>query len=230
MPTFRSVSTNGSTTTTTYTVPKPTGTVQGDMLILCQSADLGQMGGMGTPSGGASWGPPPLQSQQWASAAINQAGARIYWKLAGASEPASYSVSHGTNGFGCTTIVCVQNPGPGTPVSDFSKATTPATSIPTPSTTPTSSADFEIRFVCAFDGNGSPTTFTPPAGFTERADTAAPDGSSLPMTCATRTLTSSAATGVHNFVSVNSLVNYIAFTVDIAAVPAPWFIGWGQPL
>ncbi|MBB4702576.1 hypothetical protein [Sphaerisporangium siamense] len=188
--------------------------MQGDMLVLCHAADIGSLAEMGTPSGGATW--QLLDSAQWPT--NTDAGMKIWWKLAGASEPTSYGLTQNSGADGTATVVCLQDPGAGTPVVAHTGGTTSTTSIPTPSTTPNGSNDFELRFAGASSGNGSATSFTPPAGFTERSDVTS--GSQYaPQSCATRTLSSGGATGTQNFTSANALVKYLGFTVNVPSGP-----------
>lgn len=182
------------------------------MLVLCHTADLGTLAEMGTPTGGAAW--QLLDSAQWPTA--TGAGMKLWWKIAGSSEPSTYGLTQNSGADGTATIVCVQSPGAGTPVVAHTGGTTLASSIPTPSTTPNGATDFEIRFVGATSGNGSATTFTPPGGFTERSDVTS-GTQYAPQSCATRTLSSSGATGTQNFTSTNTLASYLGFTVNIGS-------------
>lgn len=240
MPSFRSTSQAGSyfaAGLTSFTCPIPAGTIAGDMLIACQAEFGSTPFSTLTITGGSTW--QLLVQQVWGLSGIDaNSGSKIWWKIAGPSEPASYTVTKNVNGTSNVGIVSIQNPGPGTPIYAASGVPGDATSISTPSTTPAENNNFELRFAVADSTNGSlPISWTPPVELTERFEASVANGSFryVPMTAATRTLTSNAATGVLVFTPFKTsdgstvvLQHSHGYTINIP--PGPRFIGWGQPL
>lgn len=149
---------------------------------------------------------------------------RLWWKVA-SGEPASYSLTPTGGGDNTVSVVCVQDALSGTPVVAFVGDSVSSAIVATPSTTPNGVDDFEVRFV---GGRATGSSYTPPAGFTERTDLVS--GTSAAQSSATRPLTGNGATGVHNFTSATNMPRYLGFTVNIASAPGPTFIGWGIPL
>lgn len=184
----------------TYSVTKPTGTVEGDVLLAFQSADGGSdpSSAMTTPTGGSIW-------RLLDSLATNAGGTyflatKVWWKLAGASEPASYGFAHLAASDGVCAVTNVKNTSTATPVVAQSSEASPGTTVDTPSTTPTGDNDFELRWVAASDSGGGSSAVTwadPGPAFDERADL---QSTSFTTGClATRALTSGSGTGVQTF-------------------------------
>lgn len=88
MSDFRSYSV-ASALTTTLTITKPAGTVQGDVMVAVVASGSNDAGSGGTyeqPQTPSGW--TALTEQD---AGVNEWGARTFYKVAGASEPANYS-------------------------------------------------------------------------------------------------------------------------------------------
>lgn len=195
----------------TLTCNKPTGTLQGDLMLAFQVADRGLLADMTTPTGGATWG--LLSSQAWVTA---EPGTKVWWKIAGAAEPSTYGFAQASNADGVVSVASVIVTNVVTPVFASSASNSSATSIPTPSITPTGSDDLEFRWA-ASQGVGGALTWTPPATYTEQVDRQS--GTFTSGTLATKTLTSGAATGVQNFTISTSTAEHMGFTVSVLGTP-----------
>jgi hypothetical protein len=98
-------------------------------------------------------------------------GQAVYWKVAGSSEPASYSFSFGvTPQRASGGIVAYSGVNNSSPIDASSGQVSggPGTSIAAPSVTTTAAG----HMVVGFFGSSAVTTITPPFGMTERFDTA----------------------------------------------------------
>ncbi|MER6942481.1 hypothetical protein ABT294_00535 [Nonomuraea sp. NPDC000554] len=187
---YRSSSSASGSSAGSFTCPKPTGVVAGDVLIAFQAGYVNDDTSMTTPTGGAAWA-------QLGSTVVGGEGLSVktWWKAAGASEPATYSFAHDNQ---CVAIIVAASGGAtSTPVVAGSFAGT-GTAVTTPSVTPAGSADLEIR--CAAVAAASAATFTPPGGLTEQQDRNVP-GKNLGASAATRILTGGGATGTADFTS-----------------------------
>lgn len=211
MPSIRGASQVASGTAGSFSCNKPTGTAQGDVLVAFHGADVGALTDMGTPTGGATWNLLASRARDDATGA----GSKVWWKVAGASEPTSYGFTQGSNADGAVSIVAVQNASSNTPVIAQTGGTTSGTSKATPSTTPNGSDDLEIRCVILHAPGASGLTSTAPATYTEQTDVES--GQYVLSTTATKALTSGAATGTQNFTISASVSEWHGFTVDIGS-------------
>lgn len=130
---------------TSYTVGKPSGTVSGDILIAFQTSDWGTANQIGTPTGGGTW--LPLTSRTQGSYTLHT---KVWWKVAGGSEPSNYTFSQGVDSDGITVIACIRDAS-GTPVFDSTNNNGTAF-FDTPGVTPGGTADFELRYVSGTAG------------------------------------------------------------------------------
>jgi hypothetical protein len=121
-PTLRGTATTATSASASFTCAKPTGVVAGDILISLQFTDLG-VGS--TPSG---W----TQLRNYTA----DIESRLAWKVAGSSEPASYTFSQSTGGIGGGAIViALQGASTSTPVSAVG-STGSGSTVTTPSVNP----------------------------------------------------------------------------------------------
>lgn len=229
MPSFRAASSAVLAGGSSYTCPKPTspGTVvAGDILVAFHGANGGNMSTLGTPTGGATWN---LLASREREDGPGNGGTKVWWKVAGAAEPASYGFTHSSGYSSAVSIVAVQGAFATAPLvqQDGSAVNPAATSVTTPSTTLTSGDGFEIRCgVTLYPG--TLVTWLPPSGFVERTDVQASTDTS--MSTATRALTIGGATGTHYFTVSPSQVLRQGFTVSFLGASAPQFAGWGMPI
>lgn len=197
-PVIVGTATSADSSSTSYTCAKPTGVVSGHLLLAMQFS----AGTIGTvPSGWTT-----LQSQ---SSGLTS---RIAFLAAGGSEPSTYTFTQ-TADPGGAIIIAYSGALLTTPIS----ATTTAGSgsnISTPSITPGASDDVDVRFAIAI---ASPLALNPPAGWTSQ-ESNAPDSNHGSL-CATKTLASSAPTGVQDFTSSfgTPTVRH-GYTVDVTAL------------
>ncbi|WP_157251130.1 hypothetical protein [Nonomuraea typhae] len=157
-------STVATSTSTSYTCAKPTGTASGDILVAYQSADWGNASSMSTPTGGATW--QPLTSRD---AGANNLHSKVWWKVAGASEPSTYTFAQASGSDGVTIVAAIRDAS-GTPT--FDSTDNPGTAyFDTPSLVPSGTADYEMRFVSAVGGgSGASWDWTATDSYTEAED------------------------------------------------------------
>ncbi|MEV0830904.1 hypothetical protein [Nonomuraea rubra] len=196
-----------------FTVSKPTGTLTGDILIVFHSIQTGTLAQMGTPTGGSTW----------QSLATRNSGTdydmktKVWWKVAGSSEPSTYGFTQNSGGTGCVAIAAISGAdGSVTPVVAQSGADEFIATVPTPSTTPTGADDFELRWAACNPDSQPGITWTQPAGYTKQADL---QGDNTAACLATKALSSSAATGIQTFTASDLVGFRHGFTVDVAALP-----------
>ena len=123
------------------TVSKPAGTLAGDLIILSVDVEISQ----------SSWSWPSGFTQLFGSNYASDQGGGLAWKIAGASEPASYTVNIGADGGGlsCTVFRGVD---PDIPFDAWNTATGRSTAPTAPSIT-TSVANCLLLCVCIYNLN-----------------------------------------------------------------------------
>lgn len=187
-------------------IAAPSGTVSGSYLVAFQNADEGINANTLTLTGGTTW-------NVLASGTNNGNTYKVYWKLAGSSEPANYSYDwNDSSAFSTCHIIRAENAGTEAPVFQVGTQASSGTSVSTPGITPPDENALEVRFACGV-GSGSNFSFTAPAGLTERTDTTLggyPGGST-----ATRTLNSSSATSALNFTASATISGRVGITLGI---------------
>jgi MSHA biogenesis protein MshQ len=179
-------SVNNGGGSTSLTISKPADVVTNDVML----AQITVRGGTGVtitaPSG-------------WAQIRRENSGTTlaqaIYWKLAGASEPASYAWTFSATQKASGGIAAYSGVSTSTPINAHGgQANASSTSVTAPSITPTAAG---ARLV-GFFGTATGTTFTSPGSMTERWDTASTGGSAGTRTTsegADQTLGVTGATG-----------------------------------
>lgn len=187
MPTY--VDSNGADGLfeSSWSVSRPTGTSSGHVMIAFVASD-GSSGSIGTPTGGTTW-------QALDTVSGGGLSAKLYWKIAGGSEPSSYGFSQASSSFGAAIVVAVSEAALDEPQCDTSTSGS-STSVATPSMSPVAVGDLDLRFGAALEIGDSGPTWSPPSGYTEREEI---DAASLTASLATRTLPDTSATGVLNF-------------------------------
>jgi hypothetical protein len=178
------------------------------MMLAFQSADVGTLANMATPTGGATW--TLLTSRQW----NGTAGGKIWWKFAGGSEPATYGFTQGSGADGIVIVFSVSGTAATMPVFAGTGGTDSAT-VATPSVVPTGGDDLEFRFATAA-GTDQAISWTPPAGYTLQEE--AQSTSYTTGAVATKALTSGGATGSQNFTMSASMPFNNGFTVAVASL------------
>lgn len=220
-PTLLSVA-SASAAGAAITCDAPVGTTAGLLLLAFQSADAGTLAAMTTPTGGATW--LLLGQQQWAN---SEPGTKVWWKIAGGSELSTYGFVQGSTADGVVGIAAISGAATTTPVFASSALGASATSIPTPSGTPTGLDDLELRWAASRISGGAAVTWTPPATYIEQIDRQSNTFTSASL--ATKALASGAATGIQNFTASATSTQHMGFTVVIAGSsfypPRPIIIG-----
>jgi Calcineurin-like phosphoesterase len=180
--TFVAVSSGSAADSRTLVLSKPAGTGAGNLLLAGLSV-------RGNPTVTAPAGWALVRSDADGCCTARQA---VYWKLAGANEPASYTFTFSAPKSAAGGIVAYAGVNPITPIDAHSgRANAASTSVTAPSLT-TSAPGAMLVF---FGGTRPTATFTPPPGMQERWDRAA--GGSFPTSteAADQLLTSAGASG-----------------------------------
>jgi hypothetical protein len=213
----RSVATHESGTTDAFNVTAPAGLVAGDVLVAFHTNDFGSTAQMGI-SGGAAW-----QPLAQATIGVEHANTRVWWKVAGGSEPATYGFTQHSNADAVVAIVAVEDASEAVPTVELLTSAEVSDLLDTPSTDP-GTARLELRWVGANSVDEVATTFTPPAGFAELADL--DSDANIAGSLAERDLTSSAPTGVHSFLADQDIRYHNGVTVNLSNAPTAAFVGF----
>lgn len=148
----RSVSSVESDAAGSFSCSAPSGVTDGDVLVACQSTDLGDDTDLTTPSGWTLLEP--------ITGGTDSLHTKVWWKVA-SSEGASYTFTHGTGANSVVSIAAVQGAdGAVTPAVAAFDPFADDTSIPTPGITPTNADDVELRWVGAQYTTPPPETLT----------------------------------------------------------------------
>ncbi len=155
---FRAAAT-GVSASGSVTINKPTGTVQNDVMV----AGIAVRPNTATITAPAGW--TLLRSTKQAANTANQLS--TYWKLATASEPASYTFTVGANAGAAGGIASFSGVDPSDPIDvENGQTTASATTSAARTVTTTSTNDM----IVTVHGIASSVTWTPPTGMTEAAD------------------------------------------------------------
>jgi len=224
-PSLRSTVTTGEGNSDTYTVALPASVAAGDLLLIFQSADVTLINFLQEPVGGGRWNVLEQMDNLILSNGVLLA-TRIWWRYADGTEAATYTLSHGAGSDGVAIFAAVKDVAPGSvPMHASLYEDLPGASVVTPSLNPAGAEDFELRYVAAADGAGvAGVTWTPPAGFTERADIQSNDFTTASL--ATRALADGTATGTHTFTCSSSALDAaMGFSVAVTGVDVRF---WGE--
>lgn len=208
----RSVSTAESGTTGSFSVTKPAGTVEGDLLVAFHSADVGEVTQM-TISGGGTWN---LLRQ--ATGGTDNFHTKVWYRTAGASEPVSYGFSQDSGADGVATIAAIVDADTAlAPLVDHVRIEAAADFITTPGVTPRTENDLDLRWAGADPSVGF-VGLSPPTNYTEQSDLNSDDF--VVGSLATRQLTSddSIVTSFGMDDSGNTVDDRFGFTVLVAPV------------
>ena len=156
--THRNTQTGTATGTTSVSVTKPTGVQTNDLLV----AHVMVTGNATASLAGAGW--TPVTS----GTAANAGTQASFYKIAGGSEPGSYSFTWTTNRSAVATVTAYYGVKSTSPVDLFSAvgSTNNTTSVTAGTLTTTANDDI----VLAFFGSVSNSTYTPPGSWNERGD------------------------------------------------------------
>lgn len=211
-PFYRSIATTEQTSnSTSVAVSKPSGTVENDVLV----AGIG-----GASASSESWTPPSGWTliRQTNNSSTIDANLGTFYKVAGSSEPSSYTWTGGNNAAHIAWIMRFDGADTSTPVDVSGENTGNSTDPVAPSITTTQ--DNVIKIACCAQVNSTSQTYTPPSGYTERSDL---QGSNLALVqvtgeSATRPQASAGASGTATMNS-NQVVGTIWAAQHIAIAP-----------
>lgn len=198
--TVRSASTNWAEGASSVSVTKPAGTAQDDILIAVMFNDYssGTGSAMSAPAGWTQAG----TTATTASGSYNPVG-KVWWKRAGASEPASYSFGTSTSSSTVIGITALSGADPSSPIKvapQWSTAGGSSTSHVAPSIAAGSGQAADDLLLCAsasdYYDSARGNSYTPPSGMTETTDVSA---QFTYMSTAVLALTGTAATGTKTF-------------------------------
>jgi hypothetical protein len=165
---YRSHTTKIENGLSTITINKPSGTVEGDILLLLVSLDRTTAETITPPSGFAALASSPLNS------AVEAGSSACFWKKAGASEPASYDWTCTSSASTAGILAAYSGRDGTTPINASSGlaegGAASAASVNATGITP-SVDNCDIVYLAATDTTVSATvSWTPPSGMTERAE------------------------------------------------------------
>jgi hypothetical protein len=203
--TLRSVS-SAYSSSTSFTCTKPAGTQTGDVLVAFQTVGTFAPPPSSPSGGGTVW--QALGSRtgtEWG-------GTKVWWKVAGPSEPAQYSFAVSSSGFdSVAAIVAIADSDGSTPLLS-STENGADTSVGCPSVSPSTDQGVTIRWAAALVA-GSSSGWTPPSGHTEQVDRT---GFGASAGLATRARTAAGAVGTATYTIGGSAPIYShGFTVDV---------------
>jgi hypothetical protein len=215
MPSLINVQTATSVLASSVVPSKPTGTLSGHLLVAVQGSDVGGSANLTTPTGGSTW--QLLDDVQFSGSGTG--AARTWWKVAGDSEPSTYTFNTLNTGDGVVIVAAIGGAYSQTPVHG-SAITGTGGNVDSPSNTPVGPTDLELRFAVGKQFGGASVTWTAPAGYTEQADIQA--GSQfVSATLATKLLSSGSASGTQTFVCSTTPGRQAGFTVTITNAGVP---------
>jgi hypothetical protein len=198
-------SSSNSTGTTTLSLSKPAGVASGDMMLVAIYTGDAASASITPPSG---W----TELRTYAPNSFFRFS--VFYRVAGASEGASYSFTVGdvdTVG----AISAYRGGETGAPASTISTGLS-GTSLAAPSITTTEANTMIISIVGGDEGAASAKSWTPPSGVTERSDRYL---GSLSLAVGDFTQASAGATGTKTWISSHSLTKGVGVTIGIEPLP-----------
>ncbi|MFD1546998.1 hypothetical protein [Nonomuraea guangzhouensis] len=182
--------------------------MSGDLLLAWHSADIGALTSMSVSAAGTAW------STLTTAGVDGTNPGKLYWKVAGGSEPSSYTFNQDSGADAAATMIAIQDGSSNTPV--FATGTGGSgTTIQTPSTTPAGTTDLDVRFVSASGALGTSESLTAPGTYTEFADIGSRQF--VYVSAAYKVLSSGSATGTQNFTITTSPTTRRGVTVTVTS-------------
>ena len=218
-PTVRSSATRSTSDafTQTLVIPAPSGVAAGDILVAALSlTTTGTVPTIGYPTG---W--TELLKQAPTMTGYLQTTVWAY-KLAGGSEPGSYSFTTGTNAFPTGFIVALS--GAGTPEAYTGANAAVSTNLITNPSVTTLGADRVVLYHSICNTNTSDTGHTPPSGFTELGDDKQANlGNGARRSIGWKVFTASGATGTFTTtMSATVADGKLGFTIAVPPSGTTW--------
>src|SRR5690606_27230881 len=183
---------------------------EGDVLLVAVGTDVGTIDALSISGSG------------WEVAETYDYGAhwfraRLWYKIAGSSEPESYTVTQGFNADGVAILAAVGNPD-GPPVTEVLGGSEDGSTVPTPGVTPSGPVSVEIRWAFGVpDDEG--VSWSPPSGFVELVD--ALSTTYTTGTAAYRDLEDDSPTSTATFTANQSVYFQLGFTAAVSGAAAP---------
>lgn len=206
--TYRHATADSQGNAGTATATKPTGVTSGDLLLAVQTTDLdGTLGAMTAPSG---WTEVGSQFQ------TGVGGMKVWQKVAGGSEPASYAFPDSTSSNGSVVVAAFYGQHTSTPLAvspTFAVNGSSTTSHPAPSVTGVAGGMLVTAHLAGT--NATSRTYTPPSGMTEIADTALASSGYIATEVNTLTLAAAGATGTKT-ATPSASTPYVTMSLVIA--------------
>ncbi|MBU1044156.1 MAG: DUF2341 domain-containing protein [Candidatus Omnitrophica bacterium] len=211
VPVFMAYSQASATSGGTINVTKPSGTVQGDLLIASYVSD--DIYTLTAPSG---W---TLIQGGYSNPVDNTPSFGVWYKIADASEPTSYTFSSGGNDDQYVAILRYQGHDPAAPINNSAIAYSTGSNAPTAPSINTTREECVILRVFGADDDDTP--YNVPAGYSERYNgKSTASNSSCGGAGADTTQALPGATGTAAF-SMNAIEEWMAVTIAIAPPPKP---------
>lgn len=199
--------TEASGFSTPLTVDAPDGLQAGDLLLAFHAADVGDLTDMPAPT---TWN---LLDEY--TAGSNRVQVRIWWKIAGESEPSVWNFQQADEADGVVIVVAYRDAATDTPTVAIEPGDPiPSNQVDTPGITPPSTAAVEIRYAAGLPSGAVATSWTAPDGFDELADVQSNVYTTAAL--AHRELDSDDPTGTETFTASGNLNYWAGVTVAFA--------------
>ena len=204
---FRAATSGSGGTSTNVVLNRPAGVVEGDLLVAVLGSDRdGTLAAMTAPAG---W------TERGAHTQTSCGFVKVWTKIAGASEPTSYTFPDSTSADAVGGMLAFHSYDPAAPLAVapvFASSATAATAHPAPSVT---GVDGGMLVTAHFGGANANATrsYTPPSGMTERVDVGPSSWTVLGVN--TQSLTAAGATGTKT-ATCSASVPYITATLVVA--------------
>ena len=208
---FRAATSGSGGTSTNVVLNRPAGVVEGDLLVAVLGSDRdGTLAAMTAPAG---W------TERGAHTQTSCGFVKVWTKIAGASEPTSYTFPDSTSADAVGGMLAFHSYDPSAPLAVapvFASSATAATSHPAPSVT---GVEGGMLVTAHFGGANANATrsYTPPSGMTERVDVGPSSWTVLGVN--TQSLTAAGATGTKT-ATCSASVPYITTTLVVAPTSA----------
>jgi len=206
-PRFETAATGTNSSSSTLTINKPSGTVSGDVLVASVAWSDGITPGAWSSSG---W---TLVAQHDYNLSVDHSYASFY-KVAGGSEPSSYTFSQTASGAELAGGI-IRISGAASVIAATASATG-SNSNPDP---PASGTVASGNYLAVVTASGNNSTQTPPTNYTERVDVAGGAPTAAAASIATRELTGITSENPGTF-GVSVVYEWLSTTIMVAAATA----------
>ncbi|MFI6477351.1 hypothetical protein ACIBH1_05425 [Nonomuraea sp. NPDC050663] len=206
MAQLRSTPTSSQSTNPTYPVNKPGGTAAGDILIAFQTSAAFGNAAMTAPTGGTTWQPLGQRSDtEWA-------GTKVWWKVAGPTEPASYTFKQSSGPGGIAAIAAIWDHDGVTPQLLSAENADSDSTVTCPGLTPEAAPGVSLRWAA---GLGAGLAWQPPTGHVEQVDRTVGEATAA---LAARVRTDTSPVAAATFTATGLPIFSHGFTVDVGGI------------